>query len=466
MKTFLPALLGGLLFSNLLYEREPGLNLFLLALYTLAILWANRKPHPLPWPFVATYGYTALWCLLQPSPLVVPMHLLSFILLSGALAAPRAPVFLKGFVGATNLMLGMLVRYTQGTLENGKDTAGGSRLFAIAGGVGLSLLLLWIFGSLYAASNPLFEGLLDRFNLSFLSPGWIVTTLIGFLLYRNLLAPYDPSLLERFEAGLPGTLPIPERPFSEPTQGRLAVENLWGLMALGSLNAMLFVYVILDWVYLAGEGPATAASHSQAVHQGVYALLVSVLLAMGLLLVFFRGHLNFYAKNNWLKRMAYLWMALNALLLCHAAFKNTLYVAHSGLTGKRLGVYLFLLLVGFGLATVLIKIRRLKSLMYLLRVNSAALYAVLIFALTLPWGNWITAYNLRYIADPDLEYLMELSSWNAHQLHAYAREQGQSLEPDQSREIEERYRKARERIAARNWREWTLITQQIADSPL
>ena len=225
-------------------------------------------------------------------------------------------------------------------------------------------------------------------------------------------------------------------------------------MAIGSLNALLLFYLILDWIYLGQNDLETPALQSQAVHAGVEALIVSIVLAMGLLLVFFRGDLNFFSGNRWLYRLSMVWLGLNSLLLTHTLIKNSLYVFYSGLTTKRLGVFLFLILVGVGLVTVLIKILRKKTLMFLIRQNSLSVFVVLTGFLTLPWGPMITAYNLRSLSDPDLEYLMELPRDNAHQLMEYAEANPGKVSRDQRQRIAERrelYVKAEE---DRNWREW------------
>jgi hypothetical protein len=50
------------------------------------------------------------------------------------------------------------------------------------------------------------------------------------------------------------------------------------------------------------------------VHEGTYLLILCILMAMGVLLWFFRGNLNFLPDNERLRWLAHLWLAQNAML--------------------------------------------------------------------------------------------------------------------------------------------------------
>ena len=456
MKTTILAILGAVGFSFLCYDREPGLNVLAMAIITIAILVYERKGRNLPWLFLGAHAYTALFTFLNPWDGAILMHLLSLVVLCGSLAASqKTSLYLQGILGATNLPLGMLISLTTGRKsEKSRSPWSVGTLASILGGVAITAFLLFIFTSLYASSNPLFEKLVDSIDLSFLEFGWIWFTLIGFLLYFNLLHPYDPKQLLEVDHRFSNELKAPETPFSQSRIKSLKQETLWGTMAIGSLNALLLFYLILDWIYLGQNDLSTPALQSRAVHAGVEALIVSIVLAMGLLLIFFRGNLNFFSGNRRLYRLSLVWLALNSLLLTHTLIKNSLYIYYSGLTAKRLGVFLFLTLVGVGLVTVLIKILRKKTLMFLIRQNSLSVFVVLIGFLTLPWGPMITAYNLRSLSNPDLEYLMELPKDNALQLMDYAETNPGKVTPEQRRRIAERRELHIKVEEGRNWREW------------
>ncbi|MDG1572190.1 DUF4173 domain-containing protein [Robiginitalea sp. M366] len=457
---YILALIGGFLFSSLFYEKEPGLNVLLLALYTTATLVWLKGERPLPVFLLSAYLYSALGCFIQPSPPAVLVHVLSLVVLAGGSATGRASLYTQGLTGALNLPLGMLLGQAEG-FRNPSDTPAkpAGPIGRIFGGILISFVLLWVFGGLYAEANPVFEDLLGRIDLSFLSLGWFWLTVVGFLLYLNLLRPFDPQRILQADAHFPDTLRSPAQPFTPQQEDALERENLWGRMALGSLSVLLLLYLVLDYIYLAQGSVGTPALQSQAVHQGVYALIFSLFLAMGVLLVFFRGRLNFYTKAGPLRRLAYLWLGLNTLLLMNTAIKNALYIYHSGLTFKRLGVFVFLALVGVGLATTFFKLRDTRSLFYLLRKNALSLFAILVGVWTLPWTSWITTYNLSYVSSPDLEYLQELPLQNAPRLLRYAAENPHLPEPVKQ-ELQERNQKFQAEMQERTWQEWTLDNLQ------
>lgn len=455
MKTILIALFGSLAFTILCYEREPGLNVLLLSLITLAILVYTRKGKGLPWLFLGAYIYTGLFTFLNPWDGAILVHVLSFVVLCGALASSeRTSLYLQGIIGATNLSAGMFISLLTGRKTNMKTPWFGGSPANILGGITLSALLLFVFASLYASSNPLFKKALDNIDPGFIGSGWFWFTILGFVLYFNLLNPYDPDRLLALDRQFQDDLRAPGEPFSEARLKRLKQENLWGTMAMISLNALLIFYLVLDWIYLGQQNLQSPASQSQAVHDGVEALILSIVMAMGLLLIFFRGDFNYFTGKRWSHRLSLLWLALNGFLLFQAMLKNSIYVYYSGLTGKRLGVFLFLILVGIGLATVLLKIQQKKSLMFLIRRNSLAIFMVLTGCMALPWGPIITAYNLRVLSAPDLEYLLELPIENSGQLQEFAKAHPDKVTPEQQQRIWQRYRNYTDVEAARNWREW------------
>ena len=81
-------------------------------------------------------------------------------------------------------------------------------------------------------------------------------------------------------------------------------------------------------------------------------------MAVGVILFYFKGGFNFDEKAAQLKRLAKIWIALNCVLIVSAVMKNTEYIAFFGLTYKRLGVYLFLVLALIGLMLSFQKIIR------------------------------------------------------------------------------------------------------------
>jgi hypothetical protein len=171
------------------------------------------------------------------------------------------------------------------------------------------------------------------------------------------------------------------------------------------INCIDIVYVWFGFEY----SPAT--NLSAYVHEGAGLLIFSILLAMLLLLFYFRGNLNFYKKNQWLRYGTYAWLLQNAVLVFSVLLRDYYYIAHFGLAYKRMGVLVFLLLVLAGLVTVFIKIQQLKTTYYLLRVNAWFAFTILVAASCLHWDEMIAQYNLsRKATIPlDVKFLLTLS---------------------------------------------------------
>ncbi|WP_375418745.1 DUF4173 domain-containing protein [uncultured Hymenobacter sp.] len=177
----------------------------------------------------------------------------------------------------------------------------------------------------------------------------------------------------------------------------LRKEYYVALAVFGLLNALLLVVNIIDINLLwFGFTPPAGFDLTQFVHEGTYVLIVSILLAAGIMLWFFRRNLNFYAPGRrWLRGAATVWLAQNAVLAVSVGLRNYYYILHTGLAYKRIGVCFFLLLTLFGLGTVGLKIWQRRSAFSLFRLNAWAAYAVLLLLAAGNWEIWMARYNLQ-----------------------------------------------------------------------
>ncbi len=197
--------------------------------------------------------------------------------------------------------------------------------------------------------------------------------------------------------------------------GMLALrnENAVGIISLFLLNLLLLFINWLDVVYVwfGFTYDNKNINLSAYVHEGAGLLIFSIVLAMLVLLFFFRGNLNFYKKNKWLKTGAYLWIVQNTVLVVSVLFRDYYYIHEYGLAYKRIGVLVFLLLVLTGLFTMFIKISRLKTTYFLLKVNAWVVLTVMVLASCIHWDETIAGYNLaRKTSLPlDIRFLLSLS---------------------------------------------------------
>lgn len=134
-------------------------------------------------------------------------------------------------------------------------------------------------------------------------------------------------------------------------------------------------------------------------------------MAMLVIIYFFSGNINFYSKNKALKILAYAWIIQNTFLVFSVLIRDYHYINLSGLTYKRIGVLVFLILCIIGLFTVYIKVAQQKTLFYLLKVNGQIWYVLFIIFGVVNWDTLIVNYNInsRNRIALDVEHLMEMS---------------------------------------------------------
>ncbi|MEM6699160.1 MAG: DUF4173 domain-containing protein [Bacteroidota bacterium] len=177
----------------------------------------------------------------------------------------------------------------------------------------------------------------------------------------------------------------------------LKKEYQQGFRALFILNLLLFIVNCIDVRYVwFGFEVGSAQEMKQYVHEGTYLLIVAILLAMAVLLIVFRGKINFFSKNLLIKRLAYTWIVQNAILALSVAIRNYRYIEHYNLAYKRIGVFIFLSLVFIGLLTFFLKIRDRKTTYYLLHRNAIAAYCIWMIVCCVNWDVFITRYNLAH----------------------------------------------------------------------
>jgi hypothetical protein len=248
------------------------------------------------------------------------------------------------------------------------------------------------------------------------------------------------------------------------SNGMLALKNehTSGMISLALLNLLLLVVNVIDVRYLwFGFNFTPDMVMYKMVHEGAWLLIFSIVLAMLVLLFFFKGNLNFYKKNKWLKYGAYAWIVQNTILVMSVALRDYYYILHYGLAYKRIGVLVFLLMVLIGLVTVFIKIWCKRTNYFLFRVNAWAGIAVLVVATTVHWDESIAAYNLqrKETLPLDVEFLLSLSDKTLPLL-----EQNRAiLQPAQKQLLNQREALFAKQQQELSWLSWNYADNHTAD---
>jgi hypothetical protein len=285
--------------------------------------------------------------------------------------------------------------------------------------LGLPLLALVVFQSLFAIANPQYAALsvtvwnavndwlahllaaISVPHLLFLllcavvATGALVTVPVHYFL--DYESRFGEFVLRQRDRVASFGVRHPDFEYSKHWALDLRKEWLAAVISFGLLNVLLLLVNAVDihWLWF-GFKPAPGFDLTQFVHEGTYVLIFSIMLAAGIMLWFFRRNLNFYKPGLPLLRWgATLWVVQNAVLAVSVGLRNYYYIEATELAYKRIGVYGFLLLTLFGLGTVLLKIWQRRSAFSLVRLNSWAAYAVLLLLAAGNWEIWIAEYNLQ-----------------------------------------------------------------------
>ncbi|WP_276479961.1 DUF4173 domain-containing protein [Paraflavitalea pollutisoli] len=302
------------------------------------------------------------------------------------------------------------------------------------------LLLLTVFFIIYSSSNSVFQAMTQRIDLYIgrllnalfgtVSIEWFLFLVLGIfvtgaLLLRSRLDYFvnrekkSQDTLQRTRMSWKKRNQTPFYALVETVMGRFAKgmlalknENTTGVISLLLLNVLLLVINAIDisllWFNFDYMGDVFL---TKMVHDGTELLIVSIVLAMLVLLFFFKGNLNFYRNNKWLRYGAYAWIVQNSILVLSVLLRDYYYIARYGLAYKRIGVLFFLLMVLIGLSTVFIKIWKQRTTYFLFRVNAWAGIILLVLASTIHWDELIAGYNLQHKdkVPLDAEFLLSLS---------------------------------------------------------
>ncbi|GAB3834726.1 DUF4153 domain-containing protein [Hymenobacter jeollabukensis] len=289
------------------------------------------------------------------------------------------------------------------------------------------VLILGVFHMLFVLANPRYSQLvgrawqalgewLGRFfellslgHLLFLVLGLMVTAAALLRVPLPGLAQWEArfgELVRRRRDGVASfSVPRPDFRRRDFRTADLRKEYLAALAVFGLVNLLLLAVNAIDisWIWIDFR-PEPGFDLAQFVHEGTYVLIFSILLAMGIVLWFFRRNLNFYQPGLPVLRWgATVWVLQNAVLAVSVGVRNYHYISRMGLAYKRIGVCFFLLLTLFGLLTILLKIWQRRSAFALVRLNSVAAYLVLLALAVGNWEVWIVRYNLT-VGFPQVDY--------------------------------------------------------------
>jgi hypothetical protein len=432
------------IFNFFFWREQLGLNLIIyVVLLAAASLIFN--PESVKSPKVITVILAVLYScgmvVYNNSVFSIFACISASIVLSGLIHQPS----LRTVISAALTTLGSFTLFPYNAIEEIKYNSRKHRYFAkflkASKLAILPVLIFFIFYFIYAYSNPIFNDysnsfwdeirkFLDRIFIDY-PPARIMFILFGLFIVTGVLYNRGIKVFLKLDESFLNTLirdkyrKISSR-IGVRTDLLKAFKNLFkfkmkslltehkiGIILLIMVNALILILNIIDisfvWI---GFDSSSVDNLAYFVHEGTYYLIFSILLSMAILLFYFRGNLNFYKHNYFLKLLAYLWIVQNGIMAISVMLRNYYYINYYfALSYKRIGVMIFLLLVFTGLITMFIKIYSKKTLFYLLKVNSTAAFIVMILMGSLSWDYHIAKFNLQNPDknEIDIAYLFTLS---------------------------------------------------------
>ena len=467
------------LFTILFHGTGIGLNLLLFELAVFGFLLALRRV-PNTRAVIITLGgtlLTAVLVVLYGSTLAIVMNAVSMLLTVGVLLAPE----LNALHQSAALALSHLVAAPRALWRSLPLPSSAAPVLGITprGAVSGALvpLIVLLFATLYSASNPYFGELVADFYtwLGDLDASLPVVFALGLVVSCFLLLLTRNERLMRWATSkLDGLIPSA---MDDARTRVMRTEVRTGILLLGTLNALLLLLNVLDIHHVWFNFMFTGQYLKQFVHQGTWLLIVSIVLGALIVLYYFRGDLNFRARNRVIKALSYAWLAQNAVLAISVAVRNYWYIHHYALAYKRIGVAFFLLATVIGLGIILLKVRHRRSQHFLARWNMLSLYLVALAMSVFDWDPLIARYNMAHreqafveldflatLDDKALPYLLRsplelvnLDDYNARLIGAERHWRARYMDPKRYGTLmNQRVRTFVEEYPERSWREWNL----------
>lgn len=449
--------IAAILFSFIFYQKSFGINTILFSILVIGLITFIRpqslKPR-LSIIFSALLLIASGIVFWHNSVLSLFSYFTTLFLFLGYIAHANSSVYVSFHNGFLSAIFSQIYVWSiRGSQEVKAAKKGNINFVFWTKVIFIPTISIIVFTSLYRKANPYFDNMINRIDLSFIDLGWILFTLLGVIIFNNISRPIAFEPITSYDINTENNLI--QNKTKEPEPNKLTNETTLGIVLMVALNILIGLFLITDIMYILQENLTHGNQFSQAVHNGINALVTSIILTIAIILYFFRGDLNFFKKSERLKSIAYLWIFLNIILIGITCFKNTLYISNFGLTYKRIGVFVYLFLTLIGLLTTFIKVFQTKNLWYLFRRNTAFAFVILFICSFINWDAEITRYNLKHdLKYQSIDYLIDLSDRNAMLLKTYADEHLEQLSYDQKQAIRQKYLNHRDNLNDNSWQEY------------
>jgi hypothetical protein len=285
-------------------------------------------------------------------------------------------------------------------------------------------IFITLFFVVYAFGSDHFSSLFTDYTLDLDVFEVFLIALLGFYISFSFWNYWVPSICYDYNSKLDNDFSNEIKTQNKKTFSFLDLdfERKSGEITLVLLNVMLLVFIV-TYNYEQFFEIIETSKLSSATHERVNAVIFSIVMAVGVILFYFKGGFNFDVKANNLKWLAKIWILLNGILIISTIIKNSEYVSYFGLTYKRLGVFAFLILAIIGLIFAFFKIINQKTNSYLFNQMVWYFYGTILLCSFVNWGNIITRYNISVNKGVEGHFLQSLNFndttyWRYSALHS------------------------------------------------
>ncbi|PWA07238.1 DUF4153 domain-containing protein [Flavobacterium psychrotolerans] len=291
-------------------------------------------------------------------------------------------------------------------------------------------LFIIAFYTIYSFGSEHFSGLFTNYTLDLDLFEVVLIGSLGFYISFTFWNYWVPQFFYDINSKLDNDFNEASRKVQKQTFEFLELdfERKSGEITMLLLNCLLLVF-IATYNYEQFFQENETVTLSSAIHERVNAVIFSIVMAVGVMLFYFKNGFNFDAKAKKLKLLSQIWIILNGLLILSTIIKNSEYVSIFGLTYKRLGVYAFLILAIIGLFFTFLKIYKQKTNAYLINHMVWYFYGTILLCSFVNWGNMVTVYNISVNKGVDSEFLISLN-FNEVSCMEYF-----SLKPDETEKL-------------------------------
>lgn len=411
MKKITKLWIGTLAFVFLFYNQDMGVNVALIALLIWLLLSAkpiNTGQKKRFWLLSACTFITAVSFAWYGDAFSFFALVLSLLVLGLQSQYPRINIVLYPFLWfinyATFIFRFFSFKYWLPKRISGNDFFKKMLAFVLIPG-----FIVLVFTLIYTSGSDIFYSFFQNIPFDFNFFQIVFLGCLGFFLFFNLWFVFIPKMMIKLNGQLGADFTAGKQVQLQPTFSFLEInfERKSGEISLILLNILLMFFIV-TYNYEQFFSTAGKAILSSEVHQRVAVIIFSIVLAIGVIMFYFKSTFNFDEKASLLKKLTYLWIILNSLLIISAFIKNTEYVSALGLTYKRIGVYIFLCLSLTGLFITYFKIHYRKTNVFLMNRMAAIFFFTFIITSCINFSWIVTKYNIAFQKTGDVEYLRSL----------------------------------------------------------